>query len=66
MKLKIKTLVLQETLSKASKGCGNNKMLPITSLICLSLSDGTLTMQTTDSTNYMYAYAYNIEGEDLL
>lgn len=64
MKLKIKTLVLQEILSKAIKGCGNNKMLPITSLICLSLSDGTLTMQTTDSTNYMYAYAYNIEGEN--
>lgn len=54
MNLKVKTTKLQEMLNKALKGAGNNKLLPITSLISISVKDNVLTLTTTDATNYLY------------
>jgi DNA polymerase III sliding clamp (beta) subunit (PCNA family) len=64
MKLKLKTVKLQEVISKAVKGASNNKMIPITSLLCLELKDNTLTVTTTDATNYLKIISNKVEGED--
>ena len=52
--VQLKTRMLQEMVSKAVKGCSNNKMMPMTSIMAIKLSDGTLTLITTDMTNYLY------------
>lgn len=52
MKLVINTTELKEMVSKAEKGAGNNKLLPITSLIGISYADK-FTLTTTDGTNYL-------------
>lgn len=64
MKLHIKTTKLQEMLSKAIKGASNNKLIPLTGLIAIQLKDGTLTLTTTDATNYLYIQDDGIEGDD--
>ena len=64
MKLKLKTLKLQEMVSKAVKGASNNKMIPITSLMAIALKDGTLTLTTTDATNTLKVMAKDIEGDE--
>ena len=64
--LQFKTTKLQEMVSKAFKGVGNNKLKPITELIALKCdaeSQGKLTMITTDGDNYMYVSEEPIEGE---
>jgi DNA polymerase III sliding clamp (beta) subunit (PCNA family) len=60
--LKIKTHVLQNLVSKANAGAGNNKMLPITSMMCINSSNGVLTLCTTDATNYLYV-SENLEDK---
>ena len=52
--LTFKTTKLQEMVSKAFKGVGNNKLKPITELISLRLTGGLFTLTTTDGDNYMY------------
>lgn len=52
--LHIKTTKLQEMVSKAFKGVGNDKVKPITELIALKVEDGTFTLITTDYDNFMY------------
>lgn len=64
MNLKVKTIVLQEMVSKAIKGASNNKMIPITSLMALELKDGKLTITTTDATNTLKVSRKDIEGEE--
>lgn len=64
MSLKIKTMVLQEMVSKAIKGASSNKMIPITSLMALDLKDGKLTITTTDATNTLKVSKKEIEGDD--
>lgn len=64
MKLKLKTLKLQEMVSKAIKGASNNKMIPITSLMAIALKDGILTLTTTDATNTLKVMEKDIEGDD--
>lgn len=61
--LKVKTTKLQELVSKASKGVGNDKARPITSLIAIKQKDGVLTLVTTDYDNYLFVSA-DVEGED--
>ena len=55
-----KTLV-----SKAYKGVGNNKLLPLTQLMCIRVKDGELTLIASDETgtNYLYVTQKNIEGD---
>jgi DNA polymerase III sliding clamp (beta) subunit (PCNA family) len=64
MKITIKTLKLQEMVAKAIKGASNNKMIPITGLMAISLRDNVLTLTTTDATNTLKVIEPKIEGED--
>lgn len=62
--LKLKTVKLQEMVSRAVKGCGNNKMIPITSLLAIRLSNHKLSLITTDAINYMYIEEDKVDGMD--
>lgn len=52
--MKIQSVLLKERVSKAVKGAGNNKLIPITELLGIRFKDGILTLETTDATNYLY------------
>lgn len=64
MKLVINTAELKEMVSKAEKGAGNNKLLPITSLMGIKYDDK-LTLTTTDGTNYLCVTKDVTTGDDL-
>lgn len=64
MQMKINTIKLQEMLSKAVKGVGNNKLLPKTSLMSIRLHNTTLTITTTDATNYLNVREQGVMGDD--
>lgn len=64
MKLTIGTARLQAMLNKAVKGASCNKNIPMTSLIAIKLSGGTLTLTTTDSTNYLSVVEHDVEGDE--
>lgn len=64
MKLKIKTEKLKEMVSKAVKGAGMNKLIPLTQMMAVKLEKGTLSIVTTDMTNYLYIKENKVEGED--
>ena len=64
MKLKLKTLKLQEMVSKSIKGASNNKMIPITGLMAIVLKKGVLTLITTDATNTLKVSEKDIEGDE--
>ena len=61
--LKIKTTKLQELVSKAFKGASNNKLKPITELICIKVENNLLTLITTDYDNYLYI-TESVESDD--
>lgn len=52
--MKIKTVTMQTMMTKAIKGVGNNKLLPLTCLIALEVKDGIFTITSTDNVNYLY------------
>ena len=52
--MEISTVKLQEMVLKAMKGVGNNKLLPVTSLINIRIDAGDLVLVTTDGVNYLY------------
>lgn len=54
MQVTIKTEQLQAMVAKAVKGVGNNKLIPITSMIKVQVKDSVLELETTDGTNYLY------------
>ena len=64
MKIKLKTEKLQELVSRAVNGCSNNKMIPITGLMSIELSDNKLTLATTDAINYLFVSEDKIDGDD--
>lgn len=64
MKLTLNTKKLQELVSRSIKGAGNNKLIPITSLMAIELKDSTLTLITTDATNYLYVKEEKVVGDD--
>lgn len=63
-KLSIKTVVLQEMVSRAIKGAGQNKLIAITSLMAIQLKDKQLKLITTDASNTLYVMQNDVEGED--
>lgn len=65
MKLTIGTVRLQAMLNKAVRGAGCNKNIPMTSLIAIKLEDGTLTLTTTDATQYLSLVEKNVVGDNL-
>lgn len=64
MKLTIKTEKLKDMVSRAIKGVGNNKLIPLTSLMAIQLKEGKLTLITTDASNYLYIMEDKIVGDD--
>ena len=63
MKLTVNSAVLNELISKAIKGAGNNKLIPITSMICIEEKDNELRLTTTDATNYLYVCSKEFESD---
>lgn len=63
--MKVKTAVFQEMMSRAVKGAGNNKLIPLTSLVSIKLASGILTLTTTDATNYLYIKQSGVLGDDM-
>lgn len=57
MDFTIKTSTLQDMVSKVIVASSDNKLLPMTSLIELSVKDNKFTLTTTDLTNYFYVSA---------
>ena len=64
MKLTVKTEKLKEMVSRAVKGVGNNKLIPLTSLMAIEVKDGKLTLITTDATNYLYIIEDKVVADD--
>ena len=64
MKLTIKTEKLKEMVSRAVKGVGNNKLIPLTSLMAIEVKDNKLTLITTDATNYLYIIEDKVVADD--
>lgn len=64
MKLNVKTTLFQEMVAKATKGASNNKMIPITSLMAIELSNGVLTLTTTDATNTLTIVHNGFDQDD--
>lgn len=51
--------------AKAAKGASCNKVVPITSLINIQLTGGTLCLTTTDTENTLEVYREGVAGEDM-
>ena len=64
MNLTMKTEKLKEMVSRAVKGVGNNKLIPLTSLMCIEVKDNKLTLITTDATNYLYIIEDKVVADD--
>lgn len=64
MKLTINTATFQSMVAKAVKGAGMSSDLFITQLMSISLKDNLLTLETTDTNNYLYVRQDKVVGED--
>lgn len=64
MKFSIKTDKLKDIIARAIKGAGNNKLIPITSLMAIEVKENKLTVTTTDATNYLYVIEDKIVADD--
>lgn len=64
MKMTINTSTLQSMVAKAMKGASCNKMIPLTGLMAIELVDNTLTLTTTDATNYLFIREDKVDGDD--
>jgi DNA polymerase III sliding clamp (beta) subunit (PCNA family) len=64
MQIKLKTAKFQDMVSRAVKGASNNKLLPITGLMAVELSeDNVLTLTTSDLSNYLKIRERQVEGD---
>ena len=61
--MKITTAKLKEVLSKVSTNLGNNKLIPITSMIGMKTVDGNLYIISTDMNNTVCGIIADVEGE---
>lgn len=64
-KFTIPTVKFQDMVARAVKGASENKLLPITSMLCLEMSGNVLTLTTTDTANTLKIRADKIQGEDM-
>ena len=64
MKLTVNTQILKDAVARSVKGVGNNKLIPITSLMCIEVKDNKLTLITTDATNYLYIKEDKVIADD--
>ena len=63
--MKVQTELLKDLVAKAVKGAGNNKLIPITSMLALSIEDQKICLQSTDGTNFLYVQKH-IDSTDEL
>lgn len=63
--MKISSERLKEAVNTAGKGCGYNKLIPLTELIGISLNDGKLKLYSTDMTNFLTVTVDKVTGEDI-
>lgn len=63
MKLTIETSRLQELITRAVKGAGNDKTVPVTEFMVIEVKDEALKITTTDATNYLYLTS-KLEGAE--
>ena len=65
MKFTIKTEELQEMVGRSVQCVTNNKLIPLTSLMSISVNSGVLLLTTTDATNFYYNYSKSkVDCED--
>jgi hypothetical protein len=62
--MKLKTTELQDAVTRVYKGVGNNKLIPLTSLINIIGSEGTLLLTSTDSVNFFTTKIDNVDCND--
>ena len=63
MSFTIKTVELQEMVSKAVKGSSQNKLLPLTSLMKIEVKEKVLSLVTTNMSDYLYIKK-KVDGDD--
>lgn len=51
--------------AKAARGASCNKIVPVTSLIQINLTSGTLCLSTTDTENTLEVYRSGVDGKDM-
>lgn len=61
----IPTSKFQDMVARAAKGASENKLIAITSMMCIELKNNVLTLTTTDTANYLKVIADKIEGDDM-
>lgn len=64
MRLTMKTEKLKDMVSRAVRGVGNNKLIPLTSLMAIEVKNNKLTLITTDATNYLYISEDKVAADD--
>jgi hypothetical protein len=64
MKLKIKSAILKEVITKVTKASTNNKMVPLTGLLSLSVKNGIINAVASDAVNYFEVSAECSSTED--
>lgn len=64
-KIKIPTVKFQDMVARATKGASENKLLPITSMMCIQVKDNVLSLTTTDTANTLTVRADKIQGDDM-
>lgn len=64
-KIKISAVKFQDMVARATKGASENKLLPITSMMCIEMKDHVLSLTTTDTSNTLVIKADKIEGDDM-
>ena len=64
-KITIPAVKFQDMVARATKGASENKLLPITSMMCIELKDHVLSLTTTDTANTLVVRCDKIEGDDM-
>lgn len=63
-KISLNTILFKDMVARARKGASNNSILPLTSMMAIELKDNTLTLTTTDMTNFLYVIQNDVKGND--
>lgn len=63
--MKIKTETLKELVGKSINGASNDKLIPLTQFMGIKCGGKTITLLTTDATNYLYVYG-DVDNDDEL
>lgn len=64
-KITVPAVKFQDMVARATKGASENKLLPITSMMCIEVSNHVLTLSTTDSANTLVLRCDKVEGDDM-